>query len=477
LLQTGKKGGVIMVQAIDELRKIHRGPIMLPGDAGYDDARSIWNAMIDRRPAVIARCLGATDVIACVNHARDQGLPLSIKGGGHNIAGLAVVEESLMLDMSAMRGVWVDPNDRIARAQPGCLLGDVDRETQAYGLAAALGFISNTGIAGLTLGGGFGYLSRRFGWTCDTVQAFDMVTAQGRLVHASADENYDLFWALRGGGGNFGVVTGIEYHLFPVGPEIVGGLIAWPAERAPEVLDLFGKLSREAPDEMALAAVLRIAPPAPWLAQSIHGKPIIALVLCDSGPIAEAERRAAPLKAFGTPVGDIIQRRPYVAQQSILDATQPKGRRNYWKSDYLKELTPSLLEASIERAKSLPSPHSSIVFFPLGGAVLNERPDFSPMGNRDAALVLNITASWEKPADDERSIGWARSTFEDLRRFTTGRGYINFMTEEESAERVRSAYGENYQRLAKVKAKWDPSNMFRANKNIVPIRELSTLTY
>jgi FAD/FMN-containing dehydrogenase len=459
-----------MKLSIDELRRLHRGQIMLPGDAGYDDARSVWNSMIDRRPAAIARCQGATDVVTCVNFARDQNLPISIKGGGHNIAGLAVAEGGVMLDMSAMRGVWVDAKERIARAQAGCLLSDVDREAQAYGLAAVLGFVSNTGVAGLTLGGGFGYLSRRFGWTCDTVLAFDVVTADGRLVRASERENPDLFWALRGGGGNFGVVTGIEYRLFPVGPEIVGGVIAWPWDRSSEVLAMFHKLVEQAPEEMACAAVLRIAPPAPWLPQSIHGKPIVALVLCDSGDISKAERRAASIKAFGTPVGDTIQRRQYVSQQSILDATQPKGRRNYWKSDYLAQLSSTLLPAAIEHSKGLPSPHSGIVFFPLGGAILKERPDFSPMGNRDAAMVLNITASWEKPADDLTNVGWTRLTFDDLRRFSTGRGYINFMTEEEGDDRVRSSYGENYQRLLKAKTTWDPSNMFRSNKNIRPLQ-------
>jgi FAD/FMN-containing dehydrogenase len=457
-----------MTMSIDDLRKVHRGQVLLNGDAGYDEARSVWNSMIDRKPAVIARCLGATDVVTCISYARDQNLPISVKGGGHNIAGLAVAQGGVMLDMSAMRGVWVDPKEKIARAQPGCLLSDVDREAQAYGLAAVLGFVSNTGVAGLTLGGGFGYLSRRFGWTCDTVVAFDLATADGRLVRASERENPDLFWALRGGGGNFGVVTGIEYRLYPIGPEIVGGIIAWPAERATEVLAMYQRLAESAPDEFACAAVLRIAPPAPWLSPAIHGKPIVALVLCDSGEIGAAERRAAAIKAFGPSAGDTIQRRQYSSQQSILDATQPKGRRNYWKSDYLAELNHGILPSVIERAKTLPSPHSSIVLFPLGGAIRKERPDFSPMGNRDAAMVLNITASWEQRADDLSNIAWAKQTYEGLRKFSTGRGYINFMTEEEGDDRIRSSFGENYQRLVSVKKAWDSTNFFRSNKNINP---------
>jgi len=424
--------------------------------------------MIDRRPALVARCLGVADVVAGVHFARETGIALSIKGGGHNISGLAVAESGLMLDLSLMRGVWVDPRSGAARAQAGCLLGDVDRETQLHGLAAVLGFVSATGIAGLTLGGGFGYLSRRFGWTSDNVRSMDLVVADGRLVHASEDENPDLFWGLRGGGGNFGVLTGVEYVLYPLGPEIYGGAIAWRAEEAPGVLEMFRERATEAPPELALVAAMRLAPPAPWLAPDVHGKPIVMLLACHTGDLADAERQLAPIKAFGKPVGDILQRRPYVTQQSLLDATQPRGRRYYWKSEYLPRIEGDLLAKVMEHASRIASPHSAVIVFPLGGAVGNRPADHSAAGNRDAAAVLNIAASWEKEAEDAAHVEWARSTWRDMRRFSTGGTYVNFLTEEETADRVAAAYGENLGRLAEVKARWDRTNLFRVNKNIAP---------
>ena len=457
----------------DTIRKFKeslRGELILSDDAGYDDARSIWNAMIDRRPALIVRCLGVADVVTCVNFARERGLILSIKGGGHNISGLAVCEGGLMLDMSRMRGVWVDPTTRTARAQAGCLLGDVDRETQVHGLAGVLGFISNTGIAGLTVGGGFGYLTRRFGWTSDNLLSMEVVTADGRVVRASERENADLFWGLRGGGGNFGVVTGFEYKLYPVGPDVMAGAIAWRAEYAGKVLEMLRTLMEQAPPELVCVAGLRIAPPAPWLSKDIHGKPIVALFVCHTGQLTEGEKLVAPIKAFGTPVGDIVQRRPYVSQQSLLDATQPKGRRYYWKSEYLPKLQPELLAKTIRHAEAIVSPHSAILLFPLDGALNRLPEDHSSVGNRDTAWVLNIAASWEKAEEDKTNIEWARAAWRDMRSFSTGGTYVNFLTEEEGDERIHAAYGNNYERLVEVKSKWDPGNLFSMNKNIVPSR-------
>jgi len=468
-MKTRANGEITLQQ--DTIRKFKeslRGELILSDDAGYDDARSIWNAMIDRRPALIVRCFGVADVVTCVDFARAHGLILSIKGGGHNISGLAVCEGGLMLDMSRMRGVWVDPTARMARAQAGCLLGDVDRETQLHGLAAVLGFISNTGIAGLTLGGGFGYLTRRFGWTSDNLLSMEVIAADGRVVRASDNENRDLFWGLRGGGGNFGVVTGFEYKLHPVGPEVMAGAIAWRAEYAGEVLEMLRNLMEHAPPELVCVVGLRIAPPAPWLSKDIHGKPIVALFVCHTGRLTDGEKLVAPIKAFGTPVGDIVQRRPYVSQQSLLDATQPKGRRYYWKSEYLPRLEPELLTKVIEHAGCIMSPHSAIILFPLDGA-LNQLPeDHSAVGNRNTAWVLNITASWENAQDDKTSIDWARAAWRDMRSFSTGGTYVNFLTEEEGDERIRAAYGNNYERLVEVKSKWDPDNLFCMNKNIAP---------
>lgn len=452
----------------EALRAHLRGALILPGDPGYDDGRSVWNAMIDRRPALIVRCLGTVDIVTCVNFAREHGLILSVKGGGHNISGLAVCDGGLMLDMSLMRGVWVDPVTRTACVQAGCLLGDVDRETQVHGLAAVLGFVSNTGIGGLTLGGGFGYLTRRFGWSCDNVLSMEVVTADGRIVRASGKENHDLFWGLRGGGGNFGIVTSFEYQLYPVGPDVMAGAIAWRAEEAHDVLEMYRTVMEQAPPELTCAAVLRMAPPAPWLQKDVHGKPIIALFVCHSGPVEEGEAQVAPIRALGSPVGDVIQRRPYVSQQSILDATQLKGRRYYWKSEYLPGLSPELLAKVIEHAERIVSLHSAIILFPIDGALEGLPEDYSAIGNRDAASVLNITASWETAGEDVANIEWARAAWREMCRFSTGGTYINFLTEEEGTERIHAAYGKNYERLVEVKTKWDPGNLFRMNKNIPP---------
>jgi FAD/FMN-containing dehydrogenase len=454
--------------ALEALRARLRGPVLTPGDDGYEESRTVWNAMIDRRPAAVARCLGVADVLAAVRVAHEHELLLCIKGGGHNIAGLATADGALMLDMSLMRGVWVDPVRRVAHAQAGCLLGDVDRETQLHGLAAVLGFVSLTGIAGLTLGGGFGYLTRRFGWTSDNVVGMDVVTADGRLLRASDDDNPDLFWGLRGGGGNFGVVTGIDYTLHPVGPEVVGGVVAWPAGEAPRVLELYRTLAEQAPPELTLVALMRPAPPAPWLPKDIHGQPIVALLACHSGSPEEGEKHVAPIKSFGKPIGDVLVRRPYAQMQSLLDATQPKGRRYYWKSEYLPRIEPALCEKVIEHAARIRSPHSAVILFQLGGALNRLEAGHSPVGNRDARYVLNVAGAWEQAADDRANIDWARAAWTDMRPFSTGGTYVNFLNADEGPERTADALGAGLRRLAEVKARWDPQNVFRTNRNVAP---------
>lgn len=456
-------------EALDGLKMRLRGAMFEPGDVGYDESRTVWNGMIDRKPAVVVRCLGTADVIACVQFVREHELLLSIKGGGHNIAGLAAADGALMLDMSLMRGVWVDPQKKVSHAQAGCLIGDVDRETQVRGLAAVLGFVSLTGIAGLTLGGGFGYLTRRWGWTSDNVVGMDVVTADARLVRASSDENADLFWGLRGGGGNFGVVTGIDYVLHPVGPEIVGGVAAWPASAAPEVLELYRTLAEKAPRELTLVVLMRPAPPAPWLPKDMHGKPIVALLACYSGRPEEGEKAVAPVKSFGNPIGDVIVRRPYTQMQSLLDATQPKGRRYYWKSEYLERIEPALCEKVIAHAARIPSPHSAVILFQLEGALNRLEEEHSPVGNRDARYVLNVAGSWEQAGEDRVNIEWAREAWNDMKSFSTGGTYINFLTKDEGPERLEAAIGKGLQRLAEVKTKWDPQNVFRTNRNIKPV--------
>ncbi|HRX73136.1 MAG TPA: FAD-binding oxidoreductase [Hyphomonas sp.] len=450
------------------LRMRLRGPVLLPGDAGFEEARTLWNGMIERRPALVARCIGTADVIEAVRFAREHELLLCIKAGGHNIAGLAAADGALMIDLSPMRGVWVEPGRKIAHAQAGCLLGDLDRETQLHGLATVLGFISLTGCAGLTLGGGFGYLTRRFGWTCDNVLGMDVVTAEAKLVRASRDENADLFWGLRGGGGNFGLVTGIDYALHPVGPEIVGGAVAWPASAAEDVLELYRSLAEAAPRELTLVALMRPAPPAPWLPPEMHGKPIVIILACHSGDPAEGERLVAPIKAFGKPVGDVLVRRPYAQLQSMLDATQPKGKRYYWKSEYLAGVEPELCDELIAHAGRIRSPHAAIALFQLGGALNELDEDHSPAGNRQARYVFNITGAWDRPEEDAANIEWARAAWTGMKRFSTGGTYLNFLTGDEGDERTAAALGNALPRLAGIKRAWDPQNVFRTNRNIRP---------
>jgi FAD/FMN-containing dehydrogenase len=463
------EGGTVELspEELSSFKAAFKGAVLVPQDPAYQESRQIWNAMIDRRPGLIARCTGTVDVVQAVRFARKHGLLVSVRGGGHNIAGLAVCEGGLMIDMSLLRGVWVDPVRRSARAQAGCTLADVDRETQLHGLAAVLGFVSATGIAGLTVGGGFGYLTRRHGWTCDTLLSMEVVTADGKVLQVSADENADLFWALRGGGGNFGIVTSFEYQLFPVGPQILGGAIAWRGEDTKQVLEAYREFSAAAPRELTSVAVLRIAPAAPWLPKEVHGKPIAAIFVCHTGSIEEGEKLLAPLRRLGNPVADIVTPRPYTQMQSLLDATQPKGRRYYWKSHYLSELRRDALDLAAAHASRIVSPHSAILLFQIQGA-LGERADgHSPAGNRDAAYVLNIAGSWEKPEDDAANMKWAREGFEAMRGCSTGGTYLNFLTEEEGADRIAAAYGPaNLERLAALKRQHDPDDFFRHTKRV-----------
>ncbi|MDH4037426.1 MAG: FAD-binding oxidoreductase [Candidatus Krumholzibacteria bacterium] len=472
LAATSREGKPIEVDVkhVDALRAALRGSLHLAGSPGYDTSRTLWNGMIDRHPALVVRALGVADVVTVVNFARQHGIALSMKGGGHNIAGLACCDGGLLLDMGAMRGVWVDPAGRIAHAQGGCLLGDVDRETQLHGLAAPLGFVSLTGIAGLTLGGGFGYMSRQCGWTSDSVRSMTLVTAEGKIVRASEKENKDLFWGLRGGGGNFGVVTNIEYSLYPVGPEIVGGAVAWRGESAVEVMELFRKSAAAAPEDLTLVLILRLAPPAPWIDKDVHGKPVAIIIGCHTGKVADGEKLLAPIKGFGKPVGDVMQRRPYVTQQSLLDATQPNGRRYYWKSEYVSGFEPEVFAKLKEHGDKIVSPHSAAILFQLGGAIGRLPNSHSAVGNRGTGGLFNITAAWDNAADDAKNIDWARNAWKDLKQFSTGGTYVNFLNADEAGDRIQDAFGGNMKRLGEVKQAWDPDNLFRVNKNIAPAK-------
>ncbi len=429
---------------VNTLRGRLRGPVLLPGGDGFDDAARVWNGMIRARPALIARPTGTADVVECVAFAARERVLIAAKGGGHNIAGTSLADGGLTLDLSRLKGVLVDPERKIARVQAGCLLGDVDRETQLHGLATVLGFVSETGVAGLTLGGGFGYLTRRFGWTVDNLLEVEIVTADGRVLRASPERHEDLFWALRGGGGNFGVVTAFTYRLHEVGPKITGGIIAFPAARFEEVLGTYRELTRMSGRELTMAVTMRNAPPAPFVPKEWHGKPMIGVVVCHTGSRAQADAELAPLRALGDPIADILVEKTYCAQQTLLDATQPKGLNYYWKSEYLPELSDGVIALLRKHAAGVTSPMSQLVLFHLGGALAERGADDGAVGNRDAEHVLGVQAIWP-PADSDgaRHVAWARTAWEELRPHGTGR-------------------------LAEVKAKYDPDNLFRCNKNIAP---------
>jgi len=455
-------------EAVDGLRSQLRGSLCLPGEPGYDQARTIWNAMIDRRPAMIVRAAGVNDVMRAVEFARLHGLRLAVRGGGHNIAGNAVCDDGLMLDLSPMKSVHVDPARRTARVEPGVTLGELDRETQAFGLATPVGINSTTGIAGLTLGAGFGWISRSFGLSIDNLIAADVVTADGRLVQASEDHEPDLFWAIRGGGGNFGVVTSFEFKLHRVGPEVLSGLIIHPIAQARELLHAYRRFTAEAPDELAVWFVMRKAPPLPFLPPEWHGKEILAFAACCSGDLAKGQQAMAPLRALGKPIADVIAPHPFLAWQAILDPLLAPGMRNYWKSHSFKTVSDGAIDTLIDFARKLPSPECEIAFAQLGGAINRVKAGATAYPHRDLQYVVNIHTRWAKAADDQACIAWARGLFDALTPHATGGVYVNFMPEDE-AQRVRAgAYGANYERLSRLKAKYDPQNLFRLNQNIRP---------
>jgi FAD/FMN-containing dehydrogenase len=444
-----------------------RGRIATSGSADYDEARTIWNAMIDRRPALVARCQSAEDVVQSVRFARENDLVLAVRGGGHNIAGSAVCDGGFMIDLSLMKGVHVDAAKRTARVEAGATLGDFDTATQAFGLATPLGINSTTGVAGLTLGGGFGWLSRKYGLSIDNLNSVDVVTAAGDLIKASATENADLFWAIRGGGGNFGVVTAFDFRLHPVGPEVLSGLIIHPMDAAKDVLRFYRSFLATTPEEFVCWFVLRMAPPLPFLPVEWHGKGILALAVCYSGKIEDGERVAKPLRSFGKPIADVIAPHPFTAWQQILDPLLTPGQRNYWKSHDFLELSDGLIDVLVAHARRIPDPQTEIAFAQLGGAVSRVARDATAYTHRDAQFVLNVHGRWGDPANDTKCIGWARELFQAATPFATGGAYVNFLTQEEG-ERIKAAYGSNYDRLLTLKKKYDPTNLFRLNQNIRP---------
>jgi FAD/FMN-containing dehydrogenase len=454
---------------LERLRSSIRGPVISPDDEDYDAARMIWNGAIDRQPACIVRCTGVADVVAAVRFARERDLQVAVRAGGHGVAGHALCDGGLVIDLSPMKGISVDPVAHTARAEAGVLWGELDRETQLFGLATVGGIVTHTGIAGLTLGGGLGWLMRKFGATVDNLVSADVVTAEGELVRASEEANPELFWGIRGGGGNFGVVTSFEYRLHPVGPVVLAGPIFHPLADAPDVLRFYREFIADAPDELTTIFDLSVPPPLPSLPEEVHGRPVVMVGACYAGSPDEGAEVARPLKQFGRPLVDLLEPKPYTTLQSMFDPVVPHGWHRYWKSVELPPLTDGAIETLVEHASALTSPKSYCIVFQLGGALGRVAESDTAFSQRGAAHNVNINAVWtEDDPDADRHIGWARGFFDAMQPHAGDHVYVNFLGDE-GADRVRQAYGAaNYQRLVRLKRAYDPTNLFRLNQNIAP---------
>lgn len=454
---------------MNDLRSRFAGTLIAREDPGYEEARRVWNGMIDKHPAFIARCASVQDVKAALAFAQAEKLPIAVRGGGHGVAGTATVDGGVVLDLSPMRAVHVDPQRRIAAVGPGLTWGGFDAATHELGLAVTGGLISSTGIAGLTLGGGIGWLMRKHGLTIDSLEAAEVVTAGGGTLRASESENADLFWALRGGGGNFGIVTQFTYRLHPVA-QVIGGLTLYPAHRAPAILRYFREYCESAPDELTPLFAFLTAPPAPFVPEALQGKPVVAIALCYAGDAAEGERVVRPIKTFGPPAADLIGPMPYPVLQSMLDAGAPAGMQNYWKASFLPGLSDQAIDVIVEHAGRMRSPLSQVHLHLMGGAVARVPREATAFAHRQAAFAMNIVGTWPDPAENDVHTRWAREFADAVAPHTTGGAYVNFLGNE-GEDRVRAAYGaETWARLVAVKTKYDPGNTFRLNQNIRPAR-------
>ena len=444
------------------------GEVLTPDHGGYDAARAVFNGMIDRRPAMIAVCGSSDDVVAAVNFAREQGLPISVYGGGHGVTGAAVVDGGLVVDMRGMKDIQVDPAARTVRAEAGLNWGEFDAATQEHGLAVTGGRVPDTGIAGLALGSGSGWLERKLGFTCDNLIGAEVVTADGRVVKASADENPELFWGLRGGGGNFGVVTAFSLRLHPIGPFVFGGMLAWPAPMAGEVVRFWREFMQEAPDEVGSAIAFITAPPADFVPEPVRGHPVVGCIVCYAGDADEGEKVMQPLREFGPPGLDLLGAMPYVAVQDLITEANPHGRRNYWSADFIAELPDEAVDALVEHATNPVSPFSSMLLVAGGGAVSRVPDDETAFGQRNAPFNTHYLSMWEDPAEDERNIAYTRAIAAAMKPWTTGGVYLNYIGDE-GLHRVESSFGDKkYARLQALKAEWDPDNVFCHNQNIKP---------
>jgi len=452
---------------LEPLRDSISGAVIGPADENYDAARAIWNGAIDRRPACIARCTGVADVVAAVRFARERDLLVAVRSGGHGVGGHAVCDGGVVIDLSPMKGIRVDPAARTARAGAGVLWGELDRETQAFGLATTGGIVTHTGIAGLTLGGGIGWLQRKYGLTIDQLASVDLVTADGELVHASAEENPDLFWGLRGGGGNFGIVTEFEFRLHAVGPIVLAGPIFWPMEKSPDVLRFYRDWIADAPDELMTIVIHRKAPALPFVPPELHGRLVVAVACCYAGPIEEGEQVVRPLKEFRAPVLDLCVPKPYVAHQGMFDPSYPHGWWYYMRACDVAELTDDVIDITVEHASRIRSPQTAFPIWQMGGAVARAGDDDTAFNGRNAGHTFNITSASATGDGFDEEREWSRTFWSALEPYHTS-VYVNFLMDE-GQDRVRAAYGpEKYDRLTALKRRYDPDNVFRLNQNIPP---------
>ncbi len=470
-------GGTLEVldERLAELRTALKGQLIGKDDAGYDEARSLWNGMIDRHPGLIVRATDRRDIQLVVNFAQRNSILLSIKGGGHQIAGHAVADGALLLDLSQMKGVHVDAGAATATVEPGCLLSDVDKATQAYGLAVPLGINSTTGISGLTLGGGFGWITGKHGLTIDNLLSAEVVCADGEIRTASASQNPDLFWAISGGGGNFGVVCSFKFKLHPVGPEVLSGLIVHPLSDARGLLQKYRDICARAPDELTVWAVLRQAPALPFIPPAWHGKEVLIFAACYAGDMEQGMQSMQELRGLGEPIADVIAPHPYEGWQQAFDPLLTPGARNYWKSNDFLALHDEVIDATLSAVAELPDPQTEIFIAHLGGAMTRVDPSATPFPQRQRHFVMNIHTRWSDPAQDQSCIAWARELFEQTAPHAAGTVYVNFLPTDDEG-RVSEAYGSNIEKLRGIKEKYDPQNLFRLNHNIVPKADVELMS-
>lgn len=454
-------------KTIQEFSQTLSQPLIMPFDSGYDEERSVWNGMVDKRPAMIAKCMNADDIKKCVNFAQSHDLLVSIKGGGHNVAGKAVCDDGLMINLSQMNAVIVDPDKRTVSVESGATIGDLDRETQKFGLATPVGIVSKTGIAGLTLGGGLGYLGRKHGLTIDNLLSVELVTAKGDLIAANEDENAELFWALRGGGGNFGVVTSFTFKLHEVGPEIMTAQVFYPFEEAKQVLKFYREFTSNAEDELAGYALVVRVPPADPFPKALQGKTAIALVASYAGSLDDGKKALEPLENFGNPILRVIMPMSFLSLQSSFDQGVPKGMRYYWKAHYMDHLSDEAIEVLINHTNQIPGPFSIVGFEPFGGAITRVEESTTAFPQRSASYVLGLWSGWIEKENDEKNINWTRELYNKMTPFASGGVYSNYLDNDDS-DKIRASFGSNYSRLQDVKNKYDPKNFFRLNQNIIP---------